>query len=308
MNRSAGSVLGFFVSADMSDTPANDSEQIAQLDASPYKVRRCRYGLMSFIASDDTIGRALELYGEFAQSENDLMVRLIKPGDTAVDVGANVGTVTLALARAVGREGRVFSFEPQRLVFQNLCASLSLNGLTNVYPMQSAVGDREGSVKSPELDPTRAVNFGAARLDENNAGMEVPLTTIDRLDLADCTLIKIDVEGMDYEVLLGASATIQRTRPHIYMEAKSGENTANAIRWLQDRDYDLYWHFATFFSATNYRGNTENVFGGRGDINMLAVPTESGLRARLPHIEGPNADWQSDYRKFRLSDRNLMDP
>ncbi|HMX16297.1 MAG TPA: FkbM family methyltransferase [Rhodocyclaceae bacterium] len=263
--------------------------------------RHCRHGLMAFLTADDTIGRALDLYGEFAESENRLMTALLKPGDTAVDVGCNVGTVSLALAARVGASGRVLAFDPQRLVFQAFCASLALNGLAQVRAWHAAVGAREGTVRMPLPDPRRPCNFGAARVaGEGEAGPAevVPVLTLDGLGLDACHLIKIDVEGMDFEVLQGAADLVRRCRPSIYMEAKTGPHTQGAIAWLQERGYLCHWHFAPFYAAENFNGVAENVFGDRGDINLLALPGEKPARARLPAIAGPDADWRRDYQAF----------
>ena len=110
--------------------------------------------------------------------------------------------------------------------------------------------------------------------------------------------LKIDVEGMDYQVLLGGAETIERFRPFLYMEAKKSAQTAAAIQWLQSRDFNVFWHFAAFYSKENYRDNPENVFGGRGDINLIALPRESEIRPSLPQIESPESDWQANYRQF----------
>lgn len=87
---------------------------------------------MLWLKRDTVIGRALQLYGEFAESENRLMARFLRAGDIALDVGANIGTCTLAMASAVGTTGLVHAFEPQALVFQTLCANLAINGLNQV--------------------------------------------------------------------------------------------------------------------------------------------------------------------------------
>jgi hypothetical protein len=142
------------------------------------------------------------------------------------------------------------------------------------------------------------VNFGAVRLGPGSDGEPTPLVTLDSLKLPACRLLKIDVEGMDFEVLVGATATVARTRPFIYMEAKTGPGTEQAIAWLQERAYRCYWHFATFFCRDNHRQVAENVFGGQGDINLLAVPSEQAVQVRLPLILGPTADWQRDYQAF----------
>ena len=64
---------------------------------------------------------------------------LIEPGDVVVDVGADIGALTVPLARAVGPAGRVLAFEPQPTVFQNLCANLALNDLLHVQAFNAAL-------------------------------------------------------------------------------------------------------------------------------------------------------------------------
>src|SRR5271166_6105200 len=87
-------------------------------DRGPFRFRQCRHGVMAFLRSDSTIGRSLDLYGEFAESENQLLMPLLRPGDACIDVGANVGTVALALAWRVGAAGHVYAFEPQHVILQ----------------------------------------------------------------------------------------------------------------------------------------------------------------------------------------------
>ena len=273
-------------------------------DAGVFAIRECRHGVMAFLRADVTIGRALDLYGEFAESENRLMRVFLKPGDTVLDVGANVGTVALALARAVGPTGRVLAFEPQRIVFQALCATLTMNGLTHVEALRQAVGRVAGNVRIPPVNPTVAQNFGSVRIDDepnaptaNAAGDLVPLVTIDSLSLAGCALLKIDAEGMDYDVLLGAQQTIERTRPVLYFEGHAGDATTRAITFARERKYRCHWHFAAFYEADCFR-QAPNVFASKGDVNVLAIPEEHPLGVTLPPISAPDADWKRDYASF----------
>ncbi len=89
---------------------------------------------------------------------------------------------------------------------------------------------------------------------------------------------------MDYSVLLGAEQTISKMRPYIYVEAKTGPNTQNAIRWLQAKNYQCYWHFATWFDANNYNGITENVFGNVGDINYWQLRSKRIFKQIFPQF------------------------
>jgi FkbM family methyltransferase len=273
-------------------------------DAGVFAIRECRHGVMAFLRADVTIGRALELYGEFAESENRLMSAFLKPGDTVIDVGANVGTVALAMARAVGPAGRVIAFEPQRLVFQALCATLTMNGLTHVEARREAVGRVAGMIRIPSIDPAVEQNLGSVKLDgvSNGGGDLVPLVTIDELSLAACALLKIDAEGMDYDVLLGARETIGRARPVLYFEGHAGDATTRAIAFTRDRKYRCHWHFAAFYEPNSFR-EAPNVFGSKGDVNVFAIPEEHSLGVTLPPVSAPDADWKRDYATFLTTQR-----
>ena len=126
-------------------------------------VKKCRHGLMMYNVNDSFIGRSLDLYGEWCEAEAEILGQVVKAGDVALDVGANIGTHTVFLAKAVGDKGLVAAFEPQRLVFQTLCGNVALNGLTNVTCMLAAVGKERGQVRIPTLDPRAALNFGAVQ-------------------------------------------------------------------------------------------------------------------------------------------------
>jgi FkbM family methyltransferase len=264
-------------------------------EAGVFSFRDCRHGVMAFLRTDETIGRALDVHGEFAESANRILTALLAPGDTAVDVGANVGTVALALAAAVGPTGRVIAFEPQRLVFQALCANLTVNGFAHVLALRAAVGRASGEVRIPSVDPTIAQNFGGVCVTQDPAGDRVPLVALDSLNLPACAVLKTDAEGMDYDVLLGAAATIDRTRPAVYFEG-GGEAPA-AIAFLIERRYRCYWHFASFAAPDSFRPGPD-VFGLRGDLNVLALPLESPVRVALPAVSAADADWRRDYARF----------
>jgi len=276
----------------------------AGIDLASSRLRVCRHGLMLYLAADTTIGRALELYGEFAESENELMMEIVKHGDVLLDVGANIGTVTLPLARRIGSSGLLISFEPQRVIFQHLCANIALNGLTHVDARRTAVGSAAGQIYVPLVAATTSTNFGGVTLLGNAEGEPVPMIAIDDLKLERCAFIKIDVEGMEAAVLQGAEQTIARARPAIYFEAKRTAATPSCFAWLLKREYRLYWHFAAFFRTSNFRNVANNVFDGRGDINALAIPAESSLRFELPSVASPDEDWQLACRKWLTSGRD----
>ena len=99
-----------------------------------------KYGKIIYNARDRYIGRSLSVYGEYSHNEAELYRQLLRSGDTVIEAGANMGSLTIPLARFVGESGKVIAFEPQRLIFQILAGNAAINSLTNVYAYNKGVG------------------------------------------------------------------------------------------------------------------------------------------------------------------------
>lgn len=231
----------------------------------------CRYGKMLFNRNDRYVGKSLNLYGEYSEAEIDLFRQVVKPGSLVVEVGANLGTHTLFFARQVGLDGAVVAFEPQRVVFQSLCANMALNSVTNVQCFQKAVGEKPGEILVPSLDSTREENYGGLSLEGSQQGESTPLVTIDSLNLGRCALLKVDVEGMERQVLVGAAQTIARCRPILYVENDRRERAAELVRFIDGLEYAMYWHLPPLFNPDNFLRNPTNVFGNTVSINMVCI-------------------------------------
>lgn len=244
------------------------------------ELARCRHGLMLFNRFDRYIGASLRKYGEWSEAELMLFQQLVPPGSVVVEGGANVGPHTLPLAKLVGPAGEVHAFEPQRLVFQTLCANLALNGCANVYAYHAALGAVTGEVLVPALPPDRPNNFGGLSLQGVGGGERVPLRKIDDLELRACRLIKLDIEGMELEALQGAAATIQRLRPLLYVENDRPDLSQSLVRLLHSWKYDSFWHAPPLFLPNNFAGDHENIFGQTVSVNMLCFPGE--LHVSMP--------------------------
>lgn len=260
------------------------------------QVMGCRHGIMVWPQQDGTIGRALALYGEFAEGENGVMTRYVAAGEWVVDVGANLGTTVLALAQAVGPQGQVLAFEPQPLMAQCLHATLTLNECFQVRVLTSGLAHAAGWARIPALGIAQGGNYGAVGLGAE--GLPVPVMRLDDMELPRCSLVKIDVEGLEWQVIQGAQGHLLNHRPVVYLEAKRTPGTVAALEWLMSNGWQCFWHFAFFFRADNFRQNPENVFGGTGDMNVLAVPAGRQPPDDLPLIRQPDEDWRTTYETF----------
>ena len=158
------------------------------------------------------------LYGHVYEAEStNLVKRTVKPGWTVLDCGAHMGYFTLTLSRAVGPEGRVYSFEPCAPTYARLLSHLAMNGVTNVEAIQSAISESSGVAASQEL---KAGNTGKNRIVAGEG--TTPVVSIDEFvasrELKRVDFLKADVEGFEVKLLRGAEKSIRRFRPIILIE------------------------------------------------------------------------------------------
>jgi FkbM family methyltransferase len=149
----------------------------------------------------------------------------VRPGDTVLDVGANIGLFTDRFSRLVGPDGRVIAFEPHPAYARDLSRIASTRG--NVTLIAAAVSDAPGtaqlSVPGMSAGPNRTMGSLQPRPNsEHGELIEVPTTTLDA-ETASATrvrLLKLDVEGHEHEALLGARQLLRREHPVILLEAE----------------------------------------------------------------------------------------
>lgn len=180
-----------------------------------------------------------------------------------VDAGANVGLVAIPMAQAVAaKRGVVHAYEPQRLLYQALCGSAVLNDLENLYPVHAGLGAEQTSFVIPPVDYARRGDYGQVRLAVADAtdpvASHVPVWPLD-LRCAQLDFLKIDVEGMEVDVLRGAQVLIRRCKPWIWAE-----------HWIAGID-----PIKAELGRQDYR------FFRMNDLDMLCVPNsraaDSGL-------------------------------
>ena len=243
--------------------------------------------------NDLMIGRSLDRYGEWCESELALLSPLLRPGRVVIDVGANIGTHTVYFAKQVGEQGRVYAFEPQRPTFQLLCGNVALNALVNAYCLPYAVGREDTDQRIAVADPRAPFNFGAMPILAATTGESVRFVRIDSLNLPRCDLIKIDVEGMEGDVIAGAHATIERFRPVIYCENNKAASSPALIEMVQSLGYRAWWHIANYYNADNFFGETENVFAQIApEANMFCAPPNAKIVVQsLEPVSGPDDNW-----------------
>lgn len=258
-------------------------------------VRLTAVGSTQFLTNpnDTFVGKSLEVYGEWSYGEIELFSKLLKPGDNVVEIGANIGAHTIFIARDICPSGKVYAFEPRRICFQMLCANVALNGLTNVFAFQKAIGEKAGSIcEGAELTKT-AANFGGAAIGTlKGEGEIIVIEPLDKMIdvLNPIALLKADVEGWERDVLRGSRKVIARDRPVLYVENDRLDKSHDLIVSIMEMKFDLWWHIVRLFRPNNRAGTRQNIFGNVVSVNMLCVPCERGMKVTgMSKIDDPES-------------------
>jgi FkbM family methyltransferase len=177
---------------------------------------------------------------DWFEKEIAFVRRLLRPGARAVDIGANYGTYTLAMAQAVGPKGRVWAYEPTGATAHYLRQTIARNGLAQVEMHQAALSDRTGTGRL-HLDAQVELN----RLVADGNGEEVSLTTLDAeaglRAWAPIDFVKIDAEGGELAIIRGGEKFLADQSPLVMFErrAAEGENSGVQPAFLA-RGYALF--------------------------------------------------------------------
>lgn len=238
-----------------------------------------RYGAMECLEGDSIVSKALVVYGEWAQLELNVLTQLIRPGDTVLDIGAFLGTHSLAFARVVGRVGSVHSFEPRSAIREILAANVARNHLSQVEVHPYAVGADVAEVAVLALDTTAHQNFGGLAIDEVLPGGTAQTETLairplDDFDFRRIDVVKIDAEGMEAEVLAGGARTFARCRPLVFAECNDLHGGGKTFHALMDMDYAVFGLLSDAFNVDNFNAASENIFGEASEASLLGIPKE----------------------------------
>lgn len=190
----------------------------------------------------------LSIKGSYDEFETQIVKQLIKIGDVTVDVGANLGYYTLIFSRLVGKDGKVYAFEPEPDNFVLLKKNVDINGCRNVVLIQKAASNMTDKIKmylanNPTIhtifdtnEHRRSIDIKAIRLDDYFADYDGVLN-----------FIKIDVEGSESFVIEGMQSILQKTKDLImmiefapfYIE-KLGKHPRDYLEILKKYGFKLY--------------------------------------------------------------------
>jgi FkbM family methyltransferase len=224
------------------------------------RIYQARNGLGAGFRQIGGIGLALprSLRSGEPTAEERFLRDLQLDGMTIFDVGAFQGALSMFFAARAGADGQVIAFEPHPFSYGRILTHLDLNGVSNVDVRNVAIGSKPGTLRlvgSPSGDGTTTANEALQRGLRTGDPMaplrefSVRVTSIDAEmqagDMPHPDFVKIDVEGMELQVLEGMDETIRTSKPALYIEMHgAGEkakriNAEAVIGFLVDHDYDL---------------------------------------------------------------------
>lgn len=199
-------------------------------------------------------GNMIYYYGFYEINLINFMVNFIKKDMTIIDIGANVGLYSLLSAFLVGENGKVYSFEPTPRTFKTL--KDNCGKYKNIIPIQNALFEDKRKINFIDYGPRYSfLNTINGRLGDNLKFLKKYATNFDlntvvfdefvkENNINNISFIKIDVEGVEFNVLKGMKDTLINQRPFITIEVGGGEewseNNKNSIKFLEENNYIAY--------------------------------------------------------------------
>ncbi|MDO4895675.1 FkbM family methyltransferase [Moraxella sp.] len=188
----------------------------------------------------------------------------MKSSDNVIEVGSNIGLHSVPIAQKINH-GKLFCFEPQRLIFQTLVANIVANGLSNVFACHAGVGEVNELRQIDASDYDTPWNYGSFSLEagfdgegqfEGNKYKEwVQIVSLDTqpalAELDGLRLLKIDAEGFEINVLNGAKNLIKKHRPIIFVEALPHLKD-DLIVYLNQIGYRCFWFISDRYQENNF--------------------------------------------------------
>lgn len=261
---------------------------------------KSKYGSFIHFTNDDPIGACLNYYGEWAQPEFDMFDMILNSNSSVIDVGANIGTHSVYFAKKCN-QGSVIAIEPQIYIFEILAANLLFNGCYNTIPVHAGVSSKQGNSKMVNISPfgTRKCNYGEFKINNHqDRGVDTSIVTLDNYcDFKKFDLIKMDVEGMEVNVLEGATKLIKEQKPILYIEFNNKNGDDKLLEKIYSLGYLPFWHIYPKHNINNHNKQEVNIWEPynyiidkdnldlRYEGNALCVHKDNPLPSGLKRIE-----------------------
>lgn len=232
-----------------------NSKFLQKIDGNPKTDALVKFGKFGLIVPEnDYVGRSIKYFGDLDRKVTWVLRKTLQPGDTALDIGANLGMVSFKMLEMVGSSGKVIAFEPQSRMVDYIQQSIKHNRVENLLLHKEGLADRKDVLRLSIPDS----NAGAASFTVENGSHfeEVPVTTLDDFahehDLDKVRLIKIDVEGFEENVFVGGKNFLTRVKPDVivFEENRRTNEIPASILTIKSYGYDVFSLPKVWFSVS----------------------------------------------------------
>ena len=247
-----------------------------------------KHGNFMFYNYDEFVGMSIREYGEWSEKLLQRLLLLLNESDYVVDIGSHVGLMTIPIAKKIGDKGLVYSFEPQKMIYNLQCGNLALNNIKNVENFNAAMGRFSEELFVDDIDYSEVGNFGGFGIKKdydfsnfikttNQKKIKVEVKNLDQfLTLKKCNLMKLEAELLEMEVLEGGIKFLEKFRPIIVAE-NNPKDPYKLNKYLMSKNYKLFWFEYKFFNQNNHFINSNNYFKSSGKFYIFAFPKEKRI-------------------------------
>lgn len=200
-------------------------------------------GLYIYLSPRHGFGKVL---GHYEDKLSELIKLKVKSGTTCIDVGSHVGYFTLLFRKMVGTKGYVYSVDPVEENIVLIDKTVKKNGFSNIKILKLALGEVDG-VKKAYHSSGHSIGMLADNVISISKGLKETKFQVKRLDtvvreenIKNLDYIKVDIEGAEYNFLLGGKDTIKKHKPVIFMEVHSKEIFKKVYKFLTDYGYRIF--------------------------------------------------------------------
>ncbi len=245
--------LDFFLEKlppDLVSIYSQDEDFIKEFPFSQYKkIDVDQSGSFFIDAPSDIIKNCLLKNKSWEANIAHIIKKYAKKGSLVLDIGAHIGTHSIIMSQAVGDEGKVIAFEPNKKIFRELCYNLAASKIENVIPSRLAIGKATDIINT--ITPLYYNEGGTFVIKANKLDGATAQLCLDDLELENISLVKIDVENMEADVIDGAVKTLKRCRPVLIVEIQGNrerpkllkENTQKmaklSLRKIKNLNYEM---------------------------------------------------------------------
>lgn len=203
-------------------------------------------GVVCFINTKDLIGWKIFFFGAYETGTNNILAKYIKPTDVVIEAGANMGSETVLIGKML-KGGHLYAFEPNPYTFERLKINISINELANVSAHDVALGESNGGIQF-NIYPKDFCNSGmSSKYMETSKTRKIDVvqktldTFVAESGIAKVDFIKMDIQGAEMDMIVGASGIISQFKPTIFTEACEPYNdTKQLYEKLKGFGYNIY--------------------------------------------------------------------